>query len=511
MKKSAWCEVLPFPNQFLCSLHQFVRVAVKFFFQKIGVHQPLAFHTNFSPFRKNKQMPESQKDVLCAMHLSRFTVRFHSRGGVHGVAPDVVGNLAHAHHAGHQRAEVQADAHIPEGLPGGGGGGFALGDEVADFQGRTQQAQGVVRPRFRHAGDGQITVTDGLQFFYAVLGRDPVEVAEAVVQFGDHLGRGHLGGVRGEAGEIGEEHRHLGVEDGRDGPVGLQFLDHAVGQDVAKQIVRARLLGPQVLDDAVQLALPGLQSLARALGLLLPLDGAEHGQLVFDQGAEVLEQREFVGVDRARLGVEHAERPDLVPAGAAHRLAGVEAHEGRIDDERAAREAHVATRIGHDHRFVLQDGVAAERALPRRLRRLQAEARLEPLPAGIEQRDVGDGRVEELRGQIDDAVEALLARRVEDLQTIQLRQPRRFIRRDRGGKKAERSLDAAGSCGVHGRKESGIVAPGEANDKHAGKSGFAAGRFEDEDEMPRETRSGGKNAVECGSLLPLSGRQLAAV
>ena len=47
------------------------------------------------------------------VHFTGLTAAFHAAGGVHGIAPDVVGELALAHHACHHRTGVHADAQDP--------------------------------------------------------------------------------------------------------------------------------------------------------------------------------------------------------------------------------------------------------------------------------------------------------------------------------------------------------------------------------------------------------------
>ena len=56
--------------------------------------------------------PVSVAERLAHLDAARRSVRFHARGDVHGVAPDVVGKARVADHAGGRRPAMDADAQI---------------------------------------------------------------------------------------------------------------------------------------------------------------------------------------------------------------------------------------------------------------------------------------------------------------------------------------------------------------------------------------------------------------
>ena len=65
----------------------------------------------------------------------------------------------------------------------------------------------------------------------------------------------------------------------------------------------------------------------------------------------------------------------------------------------------------------------AEGLLAGRLGCVQAHAGLEPLAVGVDQADQRDGDAELLGGELDDAIEAFLGRRVQDEQLSQRLEP----------------------------------------------------------------------------------------
>jgi len=92
---------------------------------------PLALRLHFAARGEVEQASSLFTDQrigrLADVHLSHFTAALHAAGRVHGIAPDVVGELLHAHDARYHRAGVDACAHFKAGLPyARSSGGFRL-------------------------------------------------------------------------------------------------------------------------------------------------------------------------------------------------------------------------------------------------------------------------------------------------------------------------------------------------------------------------------------------------
>ncbi len=118
------------------------------------------------------------------------------------------------------------------------------------------------------------------------------------------------------------------------------------------------------------------------------------------------------GQIRPRNVVDDAERPEVMPLGRGQHRAGVEADLGPARDQGIVPEPRIQAGVGHHHHPVRSQlhRVGAEGLIARRFEGVQAEGRLEPLPAGVDQRHQRDGRVEEVGAEGGEPIE-LLGRR----------------------------------------------------------------------------------------------------
>jgi len=161
---------------------------------------------------------------------------------------------------------------------------------------------------------------------------------------------------------------------------------------------------------------PVLRERKFALGpqqLVLDLDQVGHLELVLGDLAELPESPQLGVIELARLGVGDAERADFESARPAEGTAGIEANAGLIHHQGVVAKALVDGGVGDHQRLVLEDGVATERDVATGLVHRQAALGLEPLPVGIDQRHVRRRHLEHRRGQLDQAIEAFLGRRVQ--------------------------------------------------------------------------------------------------
>ena len=92
------------------------------------------------------------------------------------------------------------------------------------------------------------------------------------------------------------------------------------------------------------------------------------------------------------------------------------------------RQARVARRVLHFHQGVrIPDGVVAEGDVARGLRQFEAGAGLEPLAVAVDQRDQGDGRIAQHRGEPDDIVVGRFGQGVEDAVGVEFALARVFV------------------------------------------------------------------------------------
>ena len=146
------------------------------------------------------------------------------------------------------------------------------------------------------------------------------------------------------------------------------------------------------------------------------LPSVDHG--LHDEGGQFLEilllhQRQAGG---SGLGVDDAQRPELVPLGTDEGGTGVEADVGRAGDEAVVAEARILQGVGDDEEVLGGlDGVGAEGHLAGGFADVaQAAVGQEPLPPNVDERYEDDGHVEEALGQARQALERWFAVGIED-------------------------------------------------------------------------------------------------
>jgi hypothetical protein len=164
--------------------------------------------------------------------------------------------------------------------------------------------------------------------------------------------------------------------------------------------------------SCVQLAQRQLCGIAR---------GHQHAavQFILHHLGEVA-QHAFLGIaEQARLPVEHAQGAERLAVHAVQRLARVETDEGRAEHQRIVGETLVEVGVGHHQQVVQRDRVTAESQRARGLAHVEADARLEPLAVGIDQRHQCDRRAKGGGGDAGKAVEAVFLGGVEHAERVQ--------------------------------------------------------------------------------------------
>ena len=213
-----------------------------------------------------------------------------------------------------------------------------------------------------------------------------------------------------------------------------------------------RVLEPEHLTDPPgELAdrVPGAaQSILGAVGRIELLQQLAPVAAQLEQGGHLvgqgLQRAPLVLCQVARLAVEHAQRPEVVAALHLERDARVEADVGIIGHQRELLETRVGARVGdHEGLLLLGDRVGAEGQLARDLLLIDAQARLEPLALGVDERHQRNRRVADLRRQLGDLVELRFPGRIENLEAKQLLEPLVLIRRYGKGAQSEPASRAA--------------------------------------------------------------------
>ncbi len=147
-----------------------------------------------------------------------------------------------------------------------------------------------------------------------------------------------------------------------------------------------------------------------------------------DHAGDQLQEACLFGIQVARPIVDRAHRAEGHAIGRGQRIAGVKADARCRLDERIVRKARVQPRVTHDQRIARFDDMPTKRNRARRLGRVQAEARFEPLALEVHQRDQGDRHVQQLCHQGRQRVQARVGRRVEDRIRLQRSQAFDLVR-----------------------------------------------------------------------------------
>ncbi|MNK80038.1 hypothetical protein D3C87_997360 [compost metagenome] len=153
------------------------------------------------------------------------------------------------------------------------------------------------------------------------------------------------------------------------------------------------------------------------------------GQLLLGHFRQITQQRALFLVEVAGLGVDQAQRAHFIAIGHGQRVTGVEANVRRACHQRVVMEAHILAGVRHQQQAVVKNRMAAERDIPRCLADIQAHARLEPLPIGVDQRHQCNRHIEQAFRQPCQSVETFFRGGIEQLKTVQRLNARRFIRR----------------------------------------------------------------------------------
>ena len=136
----------------------------------------------------------------------------------------------------------------------------------------------------------------------------------------------------------------------------------------------------------------------------------------------------LVGKIRARLLVDDAEDAEAVTVARQQRRRGIEADMRRPHHIGVVLQARVPSRIRHHADRIAEQRLGGERRRPRGFADHDADARFEPLPLGVDQRDEGAGHGEKRGREVGDAVERLFRGGVEYLIAPQRLEALRLIR-----------------------------------------------------------------------------------
>nr|WP_232372664.1 hypothetical protein [Acuticoccus mangrovi] len=218
--------------------------------QEEGLDLAEPLHRQPAPRRHEEARPQEIGGARRHLDAAGQRVAFHPRGGVHGVAPEVVGEARPTDDAGDHRAGVEPDAH-----PQGAAVEAAIGlGELAEGEGEAGEAFGPHLRRHAQPGHRHIGVADGFDLLHLVGDRQLVETLDQGVEPGDQRLGARRPGARGEANEVGEEDGHPVVPVGDELAGGaLQGVGDRARQDREEQLVGALHLGGEELLGPVRL------------------------------------------------------------------------------------------------------------------------------------------------------------------------------------------------------------------------------------------------------------------
>ena len=156
---------------------------------------------------------------------------FHAAGGVHGVAPEVVGEFVAANDTGGERAAVEAGAEVEIETTD-------VADTVQRFVHAEREHGGggrVIGARHGHAGNYHVGVADCLYLLEAQHSGEFVEPCEDVVEQTHERQRRHGARERREPDEVGEEHGRTVEVVGDHGLAALEAVGDGLREDVAEE------------------------------------------------------------------------------------------------------------------------------------------------------------------------------------------------------------------------------------------------------------------------------------
>ena len=204
----------------------------------IHIHQTLVLHFNGAA----GVGIEARFDVLPGRFgdadATRIAGGFDALGYIHGIPPDIVGKFVFPDDAGNDWSGIDSNPHLPRrqvqllALP------IDPGQMIDDLKRSQRGIDGVRAIGLRHAANGEIGISDRLEFFEAMIGHDVVEPGEVLVELVNDARRLHGLDQSGEPGEVDQHHRR-GVEEARLNPViCFEFGRDGWRQDVQEQLVR---------------------------------------------------------------------------------------------------------------------------------------------------------------------------------------------------------------------------------------------------------------------------------
>ena len=162
------------------------------------------------------------------------------------------------------------------------------------------------------------------------------------------------------------------------------------------------------------------------------LQAAEHGV------GEDFEDLHLFRGECARSAIDDAERAETHTF-TAERHAAIKADVGIAGHKWIVGKARIFFRIRHDERFGMLHGLSAKGKFARRFLRVEADARLEPLAALVDQGDRGDGSTADEGGGAGNVIEFLFGGGVENAVGAKKLEASCFVARcDDGGGHAER-------------------------------------------------------------------------
>ena len=106
-----------------------------------------------------------------------------------------------------------------------------------------------------------------------------------------------------------------------------------------------------------------------------------------DLAPQRLKRAALLVAETARLAVDHAKRAHVVVVRSFERNPGVKAQLRIPGDDRIVLESLVRRRVRHLENAITENRMGTQRDVPRRLRNIQTDATLEPLPVFVHERD----------------------------------------------------------------------------------------------------------------------------
>ena len=171
------------------------------------MHGALALDVDHAALLEQEPVPQAVIDVVGHLNSAFDVGGLHAGRDVHGVAPDVVEELAGTDHSGHHGACGHSDAqrHLPAPRI------FEIGHGVGHVERQRRQRLEMVGPRRRDPADHHVRIAAGLDLLQAVPVDQRIEVGVEQIQEPHQVGRRRVAGALGVAGDVGEQDRRVVV------------------------------------------------------------------------------------------------------------------------------------------------------------------------------------------------------------------------------------------------------------------------------------------------------------